>query len=59
MSEPFQVYLAKAEESLLGAASELDQGRYDNSTVFALVYGIVTVIFSASRAVASGHLTCE
>ena len=31
MSEPFQVYLAKAEESLLGAASELDQGRYNNS----------------------------
>jgi uncharacterized protein (UPF0332 family) len=30
-SEPFQVYLAKAEESLLGAVSELDQGRYNNS----------------------------
>ena len=31
MSESFQVYLAKAEESLLGAASELDGGRYNNS----------------------------
>ena len=30
MSEP-SVYLAKAEESLLGAASELAQGRYNNS----------------------------
>jgi hypothetical protein len=30
MSEPL-VYLAKAEESLLGAASELAQGRYNNS----------------------------
>lgn len=30
MSEP-SVYLAKAEESLLGATSELAQGRYNNS----------------------------
>ena len=31
MSEPFQVYLAKAEERLLGTASELDQGRYNTA----------------------------
>jgi uncharacterized protein (UPF0332 family) len=30
MSE-LHVYLAKAEESLLGAISELEQGRYNNS----------------------------
>lgn len=31
MSESLHIYLAKAEESLLGAQSELDQGRWNNS----------------------------
>lgn len=31
MSEPLTIYLAKADESLLGAQSEVDQGRYNNA----------------------------
>jgi uncharacterized protein (UPF0332 family) len=31
MSEPLTIYLAKAEESFLGAQSEVVQGRYNNA----------------------------
>ena len=31
MSEPLTIYLAKADESLIGAQSEVDQGRYNNA----------------------------
>ena len=31
MSEPLTIYLTKADESLLGAQSEVDQGRYNNA----------------------------
>jgi uncharacterized protein (UPF0332 family) len=31
MSKPLTIYLAKADESLLGAQSEVDQGRYNNA----------------------------
>jgi uncharacterized protein (UPF0332 family) len=30
MSDPFTIYLAKAEESLLGVESEFAHGRYNN-----------------------------
>jgi uncharacterized protein (UPF0332 family) len=31
MSEPAQIYLAKAEESVLGAENEFVHGRYNNT----------------------------
>lgn len=48
------VYLAKAEESLLGAISELEQSRYNNSTnraYYACFQAAITALQHASRAV--------
>lgn len=58
MSEPFQAYLAKAEESLLGAASEFAYGRYNNSVnraYYACFQGAIAALQHAGISPRSGQ----
>jgi uncharacterized protein (UPF0332 family) len=58
MSEPFEVYMAKAEESLLGAISELDQDRVHNSVnraYYACFQAAIAVLQHAGVRPRRGH----